>query len=648
MLLCLVPLAAVLDAGPALVRGAPAGAAAVVAIAAGAVALVLCALVAPFVVGLGVASERIRAMAGGRWLWLTPVAVTSLALSWAILEPRAHAGAFVFGVLAVVAAAAATGLVWFGTLVGQPAARLALLVAFVGGVVADAYAPRVYYPEIQDVTELLAAIALLGLARVVRGAVLRGPLRVLAPLLLVSVLAAGFVLLNLDGWAPGWRSVSANESRVAVRLVRLGRWLWDRDGDGYSPLLGGGDCKDDDGSAFPGALDLPGGGDNNCNGVDPPTAPTPADLGLVPSKAAPHLAVGALRVVLLSIDTFRPDVLTREYMPALTAFAERGVRFERFYASGTLTPVSVPLFVKPSNESPSVVTTLTAQGIRSEGVSNFSLNYGVGEYNGVPRDAKKQTETTIRRFAALEGTRSLLWTHYLDLHDCARREGFAWTPVPPPLTPCYAAQARYLDHHLQAFLAALEASPDRDRTVVIVTGDHGEGLGAHGVFTHGVTGYEEVLRTVAFVVAPGVAPARYPHLVSHRGLPATLLGAFGLEKEARGAEQFGQSWLRAAAAPTVPLHEFIVSRSSRFSSGLLIRSPLGIIVEGRYKLVAGLQDGLVELYDLDADPHERVNLGAANDPIVAQLLGKLALYSDLDKYPRSDSFREEQRRYGAR
>jgi hypothetical protein len=149
-------------------------AAAVVAIAAGAVALVLCALVAPFVVGLGVASERIRAMAGGRWLWLTPVAVTSLALSWAILEPRAHAGAFVFGVLAVVAAAAATGLVWFGTLVGQPAARLALLVAFVGGVVADAYAPRVYYPEIQDVTELLAAIALLGLARVVRGAVLRG------------------------------------------------------------------------------------------------------------------------------------------------------------------------------------------------------------------------------------------------------------------------------------------------------------------------------------------------------------------------------------------------------------------------------------------------------------------------------------------
>ena len=52
-------------------------------------------------------------------------------------------------------------------------------------------------------------------------------------------------------------------------LLAVARRSTDRDGDGYSALLGGGDCDDRDARVFPGAHDVPGNGvDEDCSGAD--------------------------------------------------------------------------------------------------------------------------------------------------------------------------------------------------------------------------------------------------------------------------------------------------------------------------------------------------------------------------------------------
>src|SRR5437870_2561 len=75
--------------------------------------------------------------------------------------------------------------------------------------------------------------------------------------------------------------------RHAVRLSRACRSLVDLDADGFSPVAWGTDCDDFDGAKNPLAKDPPGGGDSNCNGVDPPAEPTDAETGLAPPYGEP-------------------------------------------------------------------------------------------------------------------------------------------------------------------------------------------------------------------------------------------------------------------------------------------------------------------------------------------------------------------------
>src|SRR5205085_1445116 len=80
--------------------------------------------------------------------------------------------------------------------------------------------------------------------------------------------------------------------------------------DGFSPVAWGGDCDDLDPSHHPLVLDDPGGGDVNCNGVDPPRRPTDADRGVAPPRGDPDLPAGTVDLALLiTIDCWRADAL---------------------------------------------------------------------------------------------------------------------------------------------------------------------------------------------------------------------------------------------------------------------------------------------------------------------------------------------------
>jgi arylsulfatase A-like enzyme len=142
------------------------------------------------------------------------------------------------------------------------------------------------------------------------------------------------------------------------------------------------------------------------------------------------------------------------------------------------------------------------------------------------------------------------------------------------------------------------------RAVVLVTSDHGEGLGEHGVRYHGVSGYEEVVRVPLVVLAPGLAAGEHEGLLSLHDVAPTVLGAL----RHAAPEVHGRSLLRLRAAPGAALHRFVTIDSARAAAGDEGEQPLRVVVEGHLKLVWSPADGLAELYDLAADPGERHDL----------------------------------------
>jgi arylsulfatase A-like enzyme len=88
----------------------------------------------------------------------------------------------------------------------------------------------------------------------------------------------------------------------------------------------------------------------------------------------------------------------------------------------------------------------------------------------------------------------------------------------------------YMDEQMGALLDALNAKGILDKTLVVITADHGEQLGEHGFLYHGNTLYRPSLTVPLLLRLPGRVPAamRISTPVSLVDLPATILDLAGL------------------------------------------------------------------------------------------------------------------------
>lgn len=100
-----------------------------------------------------------------------------------------------------------------------------------------------------------------------------------------------------------------------------------------------------------------------------------------------------------------------------------------------------------------------------------------------------------------------------------------------PLGDAYHAAIAHLDASLERLFVALEARGQLEQTIVVVTSDHGELLGEHGLTGHGNSLYLPLLNVPLLVFAPGRVPqgVRIQERVSLRDLPATLLEIVGTD-----------------------------------------------------------------------------------------------------------------------
>ncbi len=170
------------------------------------------------------------------------------------------------------------------------------------------------------------------------------------------------------------------------------------------------------------------------------------------------------------------------------------------------------------------------------------------------------------------------------------------------LLAAYLAEIRYMDEHLGRLFAAIEALPPERRPVVAITSDHGESFGEHYQFTHGLHLYEDNTRVPLIFYDPqNRRGSRSSDLVPNRRLFATLLGVAGIEVPPIA----DSATLFAPAASLVT--ELWRTENAIAVFGESAARDLRAIYLPPHKLIES-SDGNIELYDLDSDPDELVNL----------------------------------------
>lgn len=354
------------------------------------------------------------------------------------------------------------------------------------------------------------------------------------------------------------------------------------------------------------------------------------------SGPPPH----AKSVLLVTIDTLRADHVGAYgaegvATPHLDALAARGVRFETAITAAPLTlpsHTSILTGMDPPDHGvrhngtfklgPEVTT--LAERFQEAGwatgafvgavvlKARYGLDQGFDVYDDeihggkaapggfVERSAAEVVDAARAWLARTEGP-FFLWVHFYDPHmDYKAPPEFAARFPDRP----YDAEIAYTDFQLGRLLDGLRAAGRLERTLVVLTSDHGESLGEHGETTHSSALYDSVLEVPLLFAGPGLPAGRaVPGVVRVKDIAPTVLAQVGLEAlpEARGDDL---SPLLAGSPAPDPRDgiAYAETLATMLDNGW---APLHAIRTDEWLYVRSPR---AELYDVRSDPHQRDNL----------------------------------------
>lgn len=380
-------------------------------------------------------------------------------------------------------------------------------------------------------------------------------------------------------------------------------------------------------------------------------------------------------IVLITMDTTRRDHCsvygyTRDTTPNLRALAQAGALFDMAYAPMATTgpshatmltslyPVAHRVIKNGQNlkeEYETLAEILKGVGYETAAVigsfvldAKFGYAQGFDSYDddmtfeGSTMRTKeweghtiekgfdrRADDVTRRAIAWLKETRDpdknfFLFVHYFDPHapyDAPEPFASQFGPSAAKAGDLDAVIRRYdeeilfMDHEIGRFLESLDALAGAKNTIVVVAGDHGEGLGQHGHLEHGVNIYEEAVRVPLLIRWPGhvVSGIVFQEPVEMVDLVPTLLELAGIEpkderfqgKSLAEALQ-GKSFLDAERP--VFLHRRHYDHNPGHPAlGDVRGEKFGIRVR-HWKYIEGPEEGTKELFNLEQDPEELINL----------------------------------------
>jgi len=365
-------------------------------------------------------------------------------------------------------------------------------------------------------------------------------------------------------------------------------------------------------------------------------------MSAAPAPVRPSRPPPRTNVLLITIDSLRADMpwagYPRDIAPRLTALEKRCTSYTRAYATASHTAPSVGsmLYGRYASELPrdgyfsaryppslrSFVAALTDAGVRTmaghahlylqragfgRGFTTFELLPGLVPSPNLDTSlSSKALEGLAERQLGAVGDHAgdgeppfFAWYHFLDPHgewlEAPRDEG-----VPrfgSRHRDRYDAEVFYTDKYVGKLLDYVESRPWGAHTLVIVTSDHGEGVGDHGQLYHGYEVWESLVHVPLFVCEPGAEPRHVDTPRSLIDLGATVLDAFDVP---RPPEFRGSSWLPEVRGGPVEARDVLVdlpANNLSFSRRALVGE--------RTKVVAIGESHRRVVYDLVADPRER-------------------------------------------
>jgi len=305
-----------------------------------------------------------------------------------------------------------------------------------------------------------------------------------------------------------------------------------------------------------------------------------------------------------------------------------------------------------------------------QGFETFDTPEGVWneERGGHPpqRTAEQVTEAALAWARDLDpGEPFLLWAHYYDPHadhatgfeppnrhraqvdmKAIRKKVRRSTSLAGNLSrddqveywAQYAAEIRYADEQIGRLLDGLAEDGLMEDTLVVVVGDHGEGLYEHGIKAHGVYVWEEMHRIPMILVHPDGEHAgrRVAGRAALRDIEPTIkqvaMGIPSPRQDDLGSDLWAHlSGTGEGGAGELPDRPIFLERP-HFDRERVRRRILGVdltkdnaygyltaVLVGRYKLIRHPDGTTLRLYDLEADPHEMTDLAAAEPEVTAQL-----------------------------
>jgi arylsulfatase A-like enzyme len=192
------------------------------------------------------------------------------------------------------------------------------------------------------------------------------------------------------------------------------------------------------------------------------------------------------------------------------------------------------------------------------------------------------------------------------------------------LVDLYVAGIRQVDEEIKRLLRYLEEKGLDEKTLIVLTSDHGEEFLEHDGVLHGRTQYQEVLRVPLIFSGPGVPQGlRITEPVSLVDVAPTVTSLLGVSFPAVDGTDFSSLWKGKDGEGETELYIFSEADHNNEDEDMF-RS----VRQGQFKLIVDRRTGEKEMYNLDEDPGETENIADEQPKIRQRLIERLEEHLD--------------------